>query len=224
VEVVRWTSPAGRQRQLVTMEPWMADRYARVARIAVPRRPLGPRSYGSARRPETFPASGIGRERRAWRLAHQRAVSRGSAAEIGDVASCYPSIGERPILAVARATGGNPYPLLRLLRDVHDLGVEGLPIGPAPSSYLSDAVLALADLEAASAGVAPIRWVDDVTFVGTREAVRRSAAAWRSTLLELGLAAHDGKRRLLRDARVFADGFGTMSSAGGGPVHGIIPV
>jgi hypothetical protein len=189
----RWTSPAGTRRLVVRLDDDAAARYARSARLAVPRPLSGPRDHGSARRPDR-PAS-FPRERRAWRAGLLAALEGASHVETGDVAACYASIGDRAIRAAARAAGGDPEPVLRFLADVRALGVRGLPIGPVPSSYLADAVLALADAEAARAGAAPNRWVDDVVFAGDRGAVERSARAWRWALRELGLEPNDGKRR-----------------------------
>jgi hypothetical protein len=189
----RWTSPAGTRRLLVRLDADAAARYARSARLAVPRPVSGPRDHGSARRPERPPS--FPHERRAWRAGLLAALDGASHVETGDVAACYASIGDRAIRAAARAAGGDPEPVLRFLADVRALGVRGLPIGPAPSSYLADAVLALADAEAARAGAPPTRWVDDVVFSGDRGAVERSARAWRGALGQLGLQPNDGKRR-----------------------------
>jgi hypothetical protein len=222
VHVERWTAPTGKVRLLVHMDPAAAVRYARAARVAVPRAIAGPNSYGSARRPEDRPR--FGPERRAWRAALLRAAGPGDVAETGDVAACYPSIGERSLRAAARAVGGDPGPVLRLLREVHAMGVHGLPVGPVASSYLADAVLSLADLAAARAGVLPVRWVDDVVFAGSSDAVARATTAWRRTLAELGLAEHEGKRRTGRGVLEIASAVGTTASTVDAAGHGIIPL
>jgi hypothetical protein len=198
----RWTSPSGTPRLLVRFEDDTAHAYARAARLAVPRPISGPRALGSARRPDRPPS--FPRERRMWRTALLAALSTASYAESGDVAACYASIGERALRAAAAAAGGDPDPVLRFLARTRSLGIPGLPIGPVTSSYLADAVLALADAEAARAAAPPVRWVDDVVFAGDRGAVERSARAWRRALLELGLGPHDGKRHRGAPARVEA--------------------
>jgi hypothetical protein len=58
---------------------------------------------------------------------------------------------------------------------------------------LANAVLAIADDAVRAEGVAHLRWVDDVAFIGDRRAVRRAFVAWRGALADLGLAVHDGK-------------------------------
>jgi hypothetical protein len=220
VHVERWTAPTGKERLLVRMDPPTAARYARVAQLAVPRASPGPRSYGSARRPDRAPR--FLTERQAWRAALARAAVPGDVAEIGDVAACYPSIGERALRDAARAGAGDVEPLLHLLRDVWALGVHGIPIGPSASSYLADAVLSVADVAAGRAGLAPVRWVDDVVFVGSRRTVERASRAWRSTLRELGLVEHDGKRRTTTDVGdVLRTVHATASTVRGAP-HGII--
>jgi hypothetical protein len=193
VRLERWTSPSGTRRLLVRLDAVTAARYARAARLAVPRPISGPRDHGSARRPDRPPS--FPREREAWRAAMGAALETASHVETGDVAACFATMGDGAIRAAARAAGGDPEPVLRFLRSTRALGVPGLPVGPVPSSYLADAVLALADAEAARAGAAPVRWVDDVVFSGDRATVERSARAWRRALEELGLEPHEGKRR-----------------------------
>jgi len=141
-------------------------------------------------------------ERRAWRSALIEAANPGAVVVVSDVAACYPSIGELALRAASRAAGGDPAPLIEELRRVWANGSRGLPIGPAASSYLADAVLAIADAAADGAGVVPVRWVDDVAFVGDHRSVGRSARAWAATLRELGLREHDGKHRSVEIERL----------------------
>ena len=69
----------------------------------------------------------------------------------------------------ARRAGGAPEPLLAQLARLGQTGVRGLPVGPDPSAWMAEAVLAIADERARLAGTAPIRWVDDVVFAGDRD-------------------------------------------------------
>ena len=117
-----------------------------------------------------------------------------------DVTECFPSIGERAIRIAAAHAGGDPVPLLRLIRRYREAGGFGIPIGPSASARVADAVLALADERARAAGCLPVRWVDDVVFAGDRGAVARGSRAWREALLELGLQEHEGKRSSSRIA------------------------
>jgi hypothetical protein len=131
--------------------------------------------------------------RRAWRRAVSSAVRDRGVIVVSDVRDCYGSIGERALGALAI----DPE-LDRFLRGLRSAGVRGLPVGPDPSAILANAVLAIADREAATAGCRPIRWVDDVVFAAAgRRTVGRAFDAWRRALEGLGLEAHDGKTRWL---------------------------
>ena len=186
----RWTSPSGRRRWLTRLDPREARSYAQAVSAAFPRLEHGPRSYA-------MPA-GPGRPWRVARLAWRRAVASELAdAElviVSDVADCYASIGETAVrMAVARV-GGEAGPLLAHLARMGTVGVRGVPIGPSPSASVAEAVLSIADTRARAAGVAPIRWVDDVVFAGDRDAVLRATRDWTSTLHELGLHENEAKR------------------------------
>ncbi len=193
MKIELWTSPTGRRRVLTRLDDAENAAYARAARLAVPRSPSGPRSYGSARGPSR-PARSFAAERRAWR-ADVAAAAGAPALAVGDVADCYPSIRERAIHLAASRTGGDPARVLDQLRAFWDAGVAGLPIGPIASSYLADAALAIADEAAGREGATIIRWVDDVLFAGTRGDVTRATARWVATLHELGLSENESKRR-----------------------------
>jgi hypothetical protein len=191
MQLQRWTSPAGKRRVLTRLDGDERRLYGVAVRLAFPGARPGPSVFGS-RAPGRAMAVAV--ERRRWRAAvRERAVGASSIVS-SDVASCYPSIGERAIrLATARA-GGDPEPLLRTIRRYREAGGDGIPIGPAASAVVADAVLAIADDRARLAGCLPVRWVDDVVLAGDRDAVARAARAWRDTLAELGLDEHEGKR------------------------------
>ncbi len=114
---------------------------------------------------------------------------------VSDVAACYPSIRSAAIRMAARRAGGEPEPLLAQLARFRDAGARGIPIGPAPSARVGEAILSIADERARGAGLAPIRWVDDVVFAGDRDSVRRASAAWTRALSEVGLRENESKRR-----------------------------
>ena len=114
---------------------------------------------------------------------------------VSDVAACYPSIRPAAIRMAARRAGGEPEPLIAQLARFRDAGVRGIPIGPAPSAWVGEAILSIADDRAHRAGIPPIRWVDDVVFAGDRDAVRRASVAWTRALCELGLRENETKRR-----------------------------
>ena len=190
--VERWTSPAGKRRLLTRLDHAEAALYRQATEMAIPRRRADPRSFGSA---HLRGRRSWHQERAAWRAEVRGALGGARAIEVSDVADCYPSIGAPVIRMAARWAGGDPEPLLAFLERMHEGGAVGLPIGPDPSSTIADAVLAIADHRAAIAGIAPIRWVDDVVFAGDREQVVRAARAWRRALGDLGLCEHEGKRR-----------------------------
>ena len=194
MQVVRWTSPSGTRRLLTVLDDAEITRYRGVAALALPRRPPASSSFAAG------PPGRPWHERRAaWRVAIAGATRRADAVVASDVRLCYPSIGPRAIRLAASWAGGDAEPLLAFLAMAHDVAGSGLPIGPAPSAAIADAVLAIADAEAATEGVAPIRWVDDVVFAGGRAEVARAERAWRAALAELGLRDHEGKRRAIED-------------------------
>src|SRR5262249_62407873 len=82
------------------------------------------------------------------------------------------------------------------LRALADAGVRGVAVGPDPSAILANAILAIADREAAAAGCRAIRWVDDVLLVAAgRRSAMRAFDTWRRTPAELGLEGHEGETR-----------------------------
>lgn len=189
----RWTSPSGRRRWLTRLDPQEARAYAAAVRLALPHLEVGPRSFAAS--------TGPGRAwRTAW-VAWQRAVAAESSSAglviVSDVAACYPSIRSAAIRMAARRVGGEPEPLLAQLARFRDAGVRGIPIGPAASAWVGEAILSIADERASGAGLAPIRWVDDVVFAGDRDAVRLASGAWARALHELGLQENESKRRTL---------------------------
>ena len=186
-----WTSPAGKRRILTRMEPHERRLYALATALAFPRPPEGPASFGS---PRPGHRSSWIAERRRWRAAVRARTTGAASIVVSDVAACYPSIGETSIRMAARRAGGDPGALLRVLARYRETGGDGIPIGPAASGPIAEAVLALADERARIAGCLPVRWVDDVVFAGDPGAVHRAWRAWTATLSELGMREHEGKR------------------------------
>ncbi len=187
----RWTSSSGRRRWLTKLEPHEARAYAAAVGLALPHLAVGPRSFGAP--------TGPGRAwRTAWLSWQHTVATESSGADlviVSDVTACYPSIRSAAIRAAARRAGGEPEPLLAQLARFRDAGVRGIPIGPEPSAWVGEAILSIADERARGAGLAPIRWVDDVVFAGDRDAVRRASAAWARALSEVGLRENESKRR-----------------------------
>jgi Reverse transcriptase (RNA-dependent DNA polymerase) len=139
----RWYRLAGRVAEVV--EPKLPGSVL-ANRAVGPWPSWGPRALG--------PALAAAR-RRASRL-------RGAVVLRTDVADCYPSV--RPPVVFAALTGlGVPDPVARDAADLVDgwgsEGSPGLPVGPAGSAVIANAVLASAD---AILGPHPfLRWVDD---------------------------------------------------------------
>ncbi|MEP6758068.1 MAG: hypothetical protein ABJB55_02620 [Actinomycetota bacterium] len=206
----RWISPAGRTRWLTILDPGEEATYAAATRLALARPLVGPRSFGHPLGSRPWPSA-----RRAWSRTIRAAVTPGALVVVNDVASCYPSIGERALRIAVRNAGGFLDPVLAALHRCHGLGIDGLPIGPAPSAHLAEAVLAIADDRARAAGLAPIRWVDDVVFAGDRGAVLRAERAWLEALGDLGLHGNDAKRRSF-----VSDGGDILALIGGTSVPG----
>jgi hypothetical protein len=219
---LRWercAKPGGGTRWIVHLGPSDDRVYRRLVAPLAPSigRSLGPMAFANRARADArldpwWPA------RRAWRRAVFSALRDPVVVVVSDVRDCYASIGEQALGALAI----DPE-LDRFLRGLHSAGVRGLPVGPDPSAILANAVLAIADGEAAAAGCRPIRWVDDVVFAAAgRRTVGRAFDAWRRALEGLGLEAHDDKTRWLLGPRT--DGLVLRgSSSGSGPTaHAII--
>jgi hypothetical protein len=91
---------------------------------------------------------------------------------LADVRSCYASItaeilGERLLgLGCHPAEVGS---ILSLLERFGEHGVAGVPVGPAASAVLANAVLLAADEALARSGARHLRWVDDFLIFPRRE-------------------------------------------------------
>jgi hypothetical protein len=146
-----------------------------------------------------------GVELQSWpsaRLGFRREVEAAAVASgavfMGDVADCYASI---PAVAVERALAGlgvdghDVAGVSSVLRSFEERGVRGLPVGPAPSAVLANAVLAPVDRALREAADGPtFRWVDDVVaFASGRRAAERIAGAFHRALEDAGLLAHPTK-------------------------------
>ena len=132
-----------------------------------------------------------------WRADARRMALRSRVVATADVRDCYASIG--PVVVQERLQAiGVSEPLVgwvrAWLRTFADRGVRGLPVGPTPSAVLADAVLSIGDHALRAAGVAHVRWVDDVAIFATG---RREAAAaldvLRTTWAAAGLEPNEAK-------------------------------
>ena len=219
---IRWerlAGPGGRERWIARLRPRDDRTYRRLVAPLVPaiERSLGPdafanRALAGARLRPWAPA------RVAWRrVVRSAATDRTEESVIvrSDVRDCYGSMGERALRALRIGPELDAF-----LRALADAGVRGVPVGPDPSAILANAILAIADREAAAAGCRSIRWVDDVLLVAAgRRSAQRAFDTWRRTLAELGLEAHEGKTRWFEAGRggdVSATGSGSDPSSGSG--------
>lgn len=141
------------------------------------------------------------RARRRWQGEVRLLGTDARSVAVTDVRACYASISPGVITHRLRALGAPEHCIDQIdswLRVFREGGVDGLPVGPAASALLADAVLSAGDDAIRATGAAHVRWVDDVAIfapdAGTRavalDALRR---AWAS----FGLELHDGKTFLL---------------------------
>jgi Reverse transcriptase (RNA-dependent DNA polymerase) len=168
-----------------------------------------------------------GLELEPWAIAWRRYVRSVSVAAepsrvafVGDVLDCYASItptGVQRALVGMGAGADEAARVAQLLRSFEARGVRGLPVGPAGSAVLANAVLAPLDRAFAEAAGGPaFRWVDDVVaFAPGRVAAQRTADAFRRALDDLGLEAHPTKCAIVHDR---SDLLSTASTASAG--HG----
>lgn len=169
--------------------------------------------------------SAPGVELRPWASARRRfrrevdAAARSSRAVfVGDVVECYASIQTLAVeraLADLGAEGDDVARVCDLLRSFEERGVRGLPVGPAPSAVLANAVLAPVDRALREAADGPVfRWVDDVVaFASGRRAAERIAGVFHRTLEDAGLLAHPTKCRLSPEANDTLAGVSPASGA-----------
>jgi hypothetical protein len=138
-----------------------------------------------------------------------------------DVRDCYGSIRPPVVRDVLARIGADPRSCERVRGFLDDLaarGVRGLPVGPAPSAVLANAVLAEADRALERLGVRYLRWVDDVV-AGTsdREEAERVVAELASALGRVGLALNESKTRIVVDTT--AERLAMRASMGGRHIH-----
>jgi hypothetical protein len=122
---------------------------------------------------------------------------------VTDARACYASIS--PIVLARRLIAlGTPETcvdeIASWLHAFEELGIEGLPVGPAVSAVLADAVLSAGDEAIRGAGAAHARWVDDVAIFAPDARTRTDALlALRRSWASFGLELHDGKTLLFDD-------------------------
>lgn len=212
--------PGGGVRTMVVLEPGDQTAYLElVARTTADvERSLGPAVVANRVAAAPLELEDWRAARARWRRAVARPGARGLHVHV-DVADCYDSIRPELVAASLRAAGADPRALLRLLHELADHGVPGLPVGPEPSAVLANAVLARVDLAVAAAGVPHVRWVDDVVaFVPDRRRAVRVTDAVRRELGAMGLRPNEAKTRIedgRRPSRLTASAAAARSGRGG---------
>lgn len=116
-----------------------------------------------------------------------------------DVEDCFRSIARAEVLRALHGLGASSETVSRVgtfLTKTRAAGIPGLPVGPEPSAVLANAVLMRLDVGAEAAGVAHVRWYDDLTIFApsTRRALAGEEAIVRACW-QIGLRLHSGKRR-----------------------------
>jgi Reverse transcriptase (RNA-dependent DNA polymerase) len=137
-------------------------------------------------------------ERDAFAARLSELAGAGGVLTFADVRRCYASISPSTVGAELRRLGvGTAVAIEAFLRGLEPEGVRGLPVGPDPSAVLANAVLGRADLALERAGVAHVRWVDDVVLSSSDP--RGALRVLRGALEEIGLRLNERKTRVVLD-------------------------
>jgi len=199
----------GKVRWLTTLAPGPGSEFAASVAAVLPavERGLGPSVIADRARPA---AGGSVRlapwepARRRWRMLGRRRLEDDvRALVVADVRDCFASIAPS---AVGRSLSQAGVPTEAVERVVAWLeafaedGVRGLPVGPAASAVLGNAVLAGLDGAFECRGMPHLRWVDDLLgFASSRREARLALDGLRSAGAAIGLELHEGKTRIVED-------------------------
>lgn len=211
---IRWDvvpKPGGGVRRLLVLRRADELAFARSVAGATPAicRAMGSESHAN-RLVAWDPTCGLvlepwTRARRRWERDVGRLEGRARSIAATDARACYASISARVIvdrladLGVPDAFVDQIGSWLHVLRD---MGADGLPVGPAPSAVLADAVLSAGDDAIRATGADHVRWVDDVMIFAPDARTRAIALdALRRAWAPFGLEIHDGKTVLLDGVR-----------------------
>jgi hypothetical protein len=195
--------PAGGRRWLTRLDPAADAKYREAVHPLAGRieRALGPEVSAVRTRfvPGGWRLAPWRPARAAWRRTLRTTIGeakRNTTFAVADVQDCYASISPDMIAALL---GPEAAHAVDILRQLHEHGVRGLPIGPDPSAILANAVLAELDGAIRGAGAQHVRWVDDVFLWGTCADVRHALRALDDVAARMGLSLHQGKTRVLAD-------------------------
>jgi hypothetical protein len=213
--------PGGGERRITVVDRLDDAVYRRVvARVSrMLERVLGPEvAANRVTAEEPFRLRSWREERGAFEGRRRALAERSDVVVKTDVRECYPSIGPAVAeTAFVRLGGGREVgSLRRMLERFGDAGVLGLPIGPAASAVVANAVLARVDEVVRHARVPHLRWVDDV-WAGCRD--ERHAAEVldriREALDSIGLALNESKTLVMDRGEALS-----LVAAGSAPVSG----
>jgi hypothetical protein len=223
-------TPPGRsgERALVRLPPDLAHRYTRsVAAVALRvEAVLGPRVLANRTAvadpgPPRLELEPWLPARRRFAARAQRLGRRSGALLSVDVRDCYGSIGPDLVDRVLRdlaCPSDAVQAVGRVLRDIGDHGVSGLPVGPEPSAVLANAVLAPVDRALVGAGMVHLRWVDDFWVFAPDPASAVTALPLLERALDaIGLRLAPEKTRLLDGLEVPLGTAGSPPLSGRGP-------
>lgn len=227
-ELVPVRRPDGSVRMLARLHPVPAAEYDALVAALAPRieRALGPEVMANRALGRGLLATTRLEPWRPARAAWRRTLSRSLASPVrptllvADVRHCYASIRAEVLAGRLRALGAEPEAVDRvreLLERFGDDGLQGLPVGPAASALLANAVLAAVDEGLRRAGVPHVRWVDDVVAFATgRLQATASLDALRWALDAVGLDPHPRKTEILTDRSRIRERLLNLGSCTGG--------
>jgi reverse transcriptase-like protein len=188
----RVAKPGGGERILVRLPPHLERVYTVAVARAAPlvERALIPGVLGNRIDPRSTRGLALAR----WEPARRRylrsagdGARRAGAVLVSDVRDFYGSISAHAAARSLHELGAEPEVIESIgafLEAIRGAGVRGLPIGPAPSAVLANAVLTRADRALAGLGVRHVRWVDDVVVFARDDVEARRAEHLLSRALE----------------------------------------
>lgn len=199
-------------RDIARLRPDVARRYTALVAEAAPAiesalgdRVMANRVVSASREPPLVRIGGWRAARRRFARGLESLARTGGVLLFTDVRRCYASIRDPIVRDRLRALGVRASlaaEVAAFLRDLRPAGVVGLPVGPVPSAVLANAVLAALDEAVTAAGMAHLRWVDDVAIsVAGPEDAGPALAVVDEALGRLGLERNEEKTRLVTDRR-----------------------
>jgi hypothetical protein len=234
VEPVRLVSEPkpGGIRWLAHLSPVAAATYAAAVvplvpaiEAALPPNVVANRVTQAHARPPTIRLEAWSDARARFRALVDDLAARAGGALVADVHDFYGSVAEPVLAGSLDALGCGARDVRRAvetLRRLSDHGVRGLPIGPAPSAVLANAVLSAVDVEIATAGFRHVRWVDDVlVFADDAERARDALDILTRALERIGLRPAAQKTRVLADPRTLVAARTLWMSVVGPPSGGV---